>query len=246
MKYMGSKAKLAKLILPIILKNHKPQNYYVEPFCGGCNCIDKVPFPLRIANDSNKYLISLFNGLLQGLQPPTQLTLESYTAARLEYKAGTNIAFSDFEIAYLGFLCSFRGKFFAGFNGDAKYERRYIAENINNITKQLQYLKGIEFNCCAYDAFNYPPNSTIYCDPPYQDTTKYKTTFDNSQFWEFVRNTSQHHTIYVSEYNAPDDFTCVFQHNTISTMSCTTSAKPAIEKLFTYNNATTKPLTLFT
>ena len=59
---MGSKRRIAKHILPIILKDRKPDQYYVEPFCGGCNLIDKVT-GLRIASDKNKYLIALFKEL---------------------------------------------------------------------------------------------------------------------------------------------------------------------------------------
>ena len=43
MKYMGSKARHAKELLPIILKDHTPDMWYVEPFVGGANMIDKVP-----------------------------------------------------------------------------------------------------------------------------------------------------------------------------------------------------------
>lgn len=42
MKYMGSKARHAKELLPIILKDHTPDMWYVEPFVGGANMIDKV------------------------------------------------------------------------------------------------------------------------------------------------------------------------------------------------------------
>lgn len=42
MKYMGSKWRIAKHILPIILEGRNDGQYYVEPFCGGCNMIDKV------------------------------------------------------------------------------------------------------------------------------------------------------------------------------------------------------------
>ena len=42
MKYMGSKARHAKELLPIILKDRKEGQWYVEPFVGGCNMIDKV------------------------------------------------------------------------------------------------------------------------------------------------------------------------------------------------------------
>lgn len=38
---------------------------YVEPFCGGCNTIDKVK-GLRIGNDKNKFLISMWKCLCNG------------------------------------------------------------------------------------------------------------------------------------------------------------------------------------
>ena len=42
MKYMGSKTRFAKHLLPIILKDRIKGQYYVEPFAGGMNMIDKV------------------------------------------------------------------------------------------------------------------------------------------------------------------------------------------------------------
>jgi DNA adenine methylase len=41
MKYMGSKNRIAKYILPIMLKE-RGQRIWVEPFVGGANMIDKV------------------------------------------------------------------------------------------------------------------------------------------------------------------------------------------------------------
>ena len=35
MQYMGSKTKISKEILPIILKDRKENQYYIEPFVGG-------------------------------------------------------------------------------------------------------------------------------------------------------------------------------------------------------------------
>ena len=57
MKYMGSKARIAKYILPIILKDRKPDQWYIEPFVGGANMIDKVEGS-RIGADINELLIS--------------------------------------------------------------------------------------------------------------------------------------------------------------------------------------------
>ena len=55
MKYVGSKNRLSKDILPLILKNRKPGQWYVEPFVGGANLIDKVDGN-RINNISINFL----------------------------------------------------------------------------------------------------------------------------------------------------------------------------------------------
>jgi DNA adenine methylase len=42
MKYMESKNRIAKYILPIMLAERDPEQWWVEPFVGGANMIDKV------------------------------------------------------------------------------------------------------------------------------------------------------------------------------------------------------------
>lgn len=56
MKYMGSKNRFAKELLPIILKDRINGQHYIEPFAGGMNLIDKVDGK-RIANEIKEYLI---------------------------------------------------------------------------------------------------------------------------------------------------------------------------------------------
>lgn len=50
---MGSKAKIAKFIVPIIQQkiDESGKKIYIEPFAGGCNVIDKVKAERRIASD---------------------------------------------------------------------------------------------------------------------------------------------------------------------------------------------------
>ena len=55
---MGSKARFAKDLLPIILKDRKSNQSYLEPFAGGMNMIDKVD-GIRIANDQHQELMAL-------------------------------------------------------------------------------------------------------------------------------------------------------------------------------------------
>lgn len=84
MKYMGSKAKVARYIVPIIQKQIERSGYetYLEPFCGGCNVIDKIEAPQRIASDCNKYLIALMQHIQAGGELPGYIEREEYAKVR--------------------------------------------------------------------------------------------------------------------------------------------------------------------
>ena len=65
---MGSKNRIANEIIPIMIKNRKESQWFVEPFVGGSNVIDKVGGN-RLASDNNKYLIELYHKLQNGYKP---------------------------------------------------------------------------------------------------------------------------------------------------------------------------------
>lgn len=62
MKYVGSKARISRHILPIIQGaiDRNGIETYVEPFVGGGNLIDKVHCHNRIGYDNNEYLIGFW------------------------------------------------------------------------------------------------------------------------------------------------------------------------------------------
>ena len=61
-KYVGSKNRISKYIVPIIQKCIDENNVktYYEPFVGGANMIDKIKCENRIGNDIHKELISMW------------------------------------------------------------------------------------------------------------------------------------------------------------------------------------------
>lgn len=237
MKYMGNKNRIAKEILPIILKDRKQNQYYIEPFCGGLGTFDKV-LGLRIANDKNKYLIAMWKGLQENMPRPHQITKELYSRARIEFNNRTNIEFDDFMIGWIGFMGSFNGRFFDGGYSGKTRTRDYINEQICNTEKQIPLLKGAEFYSYDYSELIYPNNSIIYCDIPYKNTKQYLISkdFDYQKFWQWCRDMAiKGHTIFISEYSAPNDFKCVWAKEITNSMHPTNTFKP-IERLFCVAN----------
>lgn len=90
-----------------------------------------------------------------------------------------------------------------------------------------------------YNKLCIPPQSIVYCDPPYFGTTDYKDKFDHSIFWDWVRALANDgHKVYVSEYQAPNDFKCIWSKEIKSSLSAngkTGGSKRSVERLFVYN-----------
>jgi DNA adenine methylase len=231
MKYMGSKNRFAKELLPIILKDRTKGQYYVEPFAGGMNLIDKVEGN-RIANDIHTDLIEMWKALVSGWIPPLYVSEEDYKNAK-----SNKVKIDKALRGYIGFN-SYGGKWFAGYRRDKQGKRDYWQEHYNNIMKQVPKLKGVKFENTSFTDLDIPESSIIYCDPPYEGTTKYNSKFDHILFWDWVRTKSkQGNKVYVSEYNAPSDFVCVWQKDAKSTFSANGvvgGTKKSTERLFIY------------
>lgn len=239
MIYMGSKRRIAEQILTIILEGRQDGQYYVEPFCGGCNMIDKVPGN-RIANDSNPYLIAMWKALSWGWDPPKIIEREYYCDVRKCYNQGTDV-YPMHYIGWVGFVGSFNCKFFGGYAGHSVMDARgrvrdRIGEAARNILAQAPLLDGVQFTNRSYADMIIPPNSIIYCDPPYAGVTKYAYSIDHEDFFEWCRKkVSEGHDVFVSEYNAPDDFVCVWEQKL---RMCVNPGigKQAVEKLFIHKS----------
>lgn len=235
MKYMGSKNRIAKEILPIILKDRKEDQWYVEPFVGGANMIDKVTGK-RLGTDINEYLIKALILIRDNPYSIPDLITED------DYQNIKSLKKVDGLTGFVGFAMSFGGKWFGGYRrdvagskGDIENMKTQTRRSKENAVEQSKYLQGVVFNNVSYLNLEIPPKSIIYCDPPYYGTTKYKDGFDHVVFWDWCRKKyKEGHIIYISEYNAPDDFVCVWQKEVATTIS-KQSGKIDTEKLFTLN-----------
>lgn len=231
MLYMGSKARLAKYLLPHILAKRGPGQWYVEPFAGGCNLLDKVPGP-RIASDNHPYLIAMWRALVdQQWQPPQSVTEQEYdfVKAHIDWIA-------PYLAGYIGFS-AYGGKWLDTYRRDKEGKRDYWAERYRHFQKQLPLLRGVVFIESDYQQLEVPANSLIYCDPPYAGTAGYGLEFDHSVFWQWVRDRSaEGHTVFISEYTAPDDFQCVWEKTLGVNLTTRTGQQTKTERLFTFGS----------
>lgn len=224
MKYMGSKAKHKKEIIDILMRHRTEDQLYIEPFVGGANIIDSIP-GMRLGSDVDEDLIRMWSAVSQGWTPPVRFTEQQYR----EIKSSVSTPVRG----YAAFALSYGGKKFGGWRRDTAGVRDYVEEAYRNALVQFPKLRGVLFIRSSYDDLHIPEGSLIYCDPPYEGTTGYSSRFDSFKFWEWVRKTSIHSTVYVSEYAAPSDFTSVWSKNVNRSLTANTGALSATEHLFT-------------
>lgn len=250
MKYMGSKSRIAKYIVPIIQKYIDDNNVekYIEPFVGGANVIDKIKCKEKYGSDKNKYLIALLKRVQNNGSLYDEVPKPLYDKARECFNHGDTSDFEDWEIGNIGFIASFNGRWFDGGYAKTGYEktksglrlRNYYHEAKNNILAQAPNLKNIKFSVQDYKKaidLSSDFGFVIYCDPPYKDTKQYKnaTKFDYEDFWQTMREWSKNNIVIISEQTAPDDFICIWEQEVNRSIKAK-DKRTATEKLFIYNN----------
>jgi DNA adenine methylase len=194
---------------------------------GGCWVTSLIdPDRNRFGSDLHPDLIEMWNSLQSGWIPPDIVSREEYHLLKNSKEISALKGF-------VGFGCSFSGKWFGGYAGN-NTGRNYACNAKNSLMKKLPGLKNVEFRVSDYTGIEVCPKSLIYCDPPYKGTTGYSLGgFDHEEFWQWVRYQSKENTVLVSEYEAPEDFTCVWSKITKTDMRVGDGVKEMrIEKLY--------------
>ncbi len=238
MKYLGSKNRIAKHILPIMLKeaNERGITTWVEPFVGGANMIDKVPSNCqRIRIDYNAHTIEALIAIRDLVDElPYSLTEEEYKSLKGSEPEPIK--------SWLRFVASFGGKFENGYAREkGSDETTFIGYGKRSAQKQSPNLQGVELICGSYDDYSDFENCLLFLDPPYFQTTSYKTgAFDHPKFWDWCRKMSEKNSVFISEYQAPDDFECVWQGEVKTNFASQRSeaTHKAVEKLFKLKHET--------
>ena len=241
MVYMGSKAKYAKYIIPILQKCIDENNItlYIEPFVGGANIIDKIKCENRYGYDRSDTLIALLQTAADNFDNVMKDgSRELWDKGKAYVKDGKKP--EDMSLAEIGAMEFFASYCNGGFpRGYAKNTstRNYYSEAYRNMEKQAPNLKGINFLCQNYwdlSAEN-TKGAVIYCDPPYQGTKFYgyanQPKMDYQHFWNWVRDISKNNFVFVSEQTAPEDFKAIWTQEVKRTTNKENNFK-AVEHLF--------------
>lgn len=167
----------------------------------------------RIGADINKYMVALHIALANGWQPPRTMTEAEYKHIKFN-----NDQYPPELVAFAATGLTFGSVWFFD-GGFARSEPDRCRQSADSCLRDVPGLKGAKFIHSSYDELEIPPQSLIYCDPPYLQTAGYggsaqvieigdsgaKNIWRAYKFWQWAdRMVEAGHTVFVSEYTGPD------------------------------------------
>ena len=215
MRYIGGKTKIGKEIAKV-LKSYLSDKIttYIEPFCGMLGVMKHMTNSGDIdyvASDISEDIILLWNSVKDNSFQYTEINRELYYDLKKSEPSALR--------AFAGYGCSYGGAFFntfEEFRGDNN--RRNDITAYNSLYKiDIQDIKFIHSD---YKHLKVNENCLVYCDPPYKKTAQEfggNSSFNSEEFWDTMRLwRSQGITVIISEYEAPDDFKCIWERKRYS------------------------------
>lgn len=205
--YQGGKSRIYKKLINFMQAERGKDMTWVEPFMGSGKVLFNVKGP-RIGNDVNHELIALFKAVQNGYEPPSEVSEDEYNHMKHHQDL-----YPDHLKGFVSLACSFGGKrwngYAKGLNGLSTLT--YAELGKKNIMKNKHKMKDVSLYSGDYKKLIIPPNCLIYCDPPYINTTGYGFEFHHDEFYDWCRlKVDEGHLVFVSEYEAPEDFECVW------------------------------------
>ncbi len=234
MQYMGGKARIAKKLTEVMLSMTTERQTYLEPFMGGAWVLAQMAphFAAPAAGDVMPDVAMMWSAVQQGWVPPTEMSRERWYQLKDESPSP--------ERAFAGFGCSFGGKWFAGFaRPDPRQHEStggYAGAAARGIEKKRAAIQPVFIDHTDYRNWRPGPGTVVYCDPPYAGTTAYGGVgeFHPDEFWNVMRWWNYWGaTVFVSEYQAPPDWRCVWQQDQRTSLKATDNQGTVTEKLFT-------------
>lgn len=200
MRYLGGKSKLGKRIAASIAERRGDLLYW-EPFCGSLAVSVHVPGP-GVLSDLCAPLMSLYRAVADGWDPPSDVSEETWSAAK-------TMPDSDPLKAFCGFGASFGAKWFGGYGAYAKSAgRNFVAEARRALLRDVPRVltSGHIFGEGSF--FDVVPRGGffLYLDPPYAGSTPYGAVppFDSAAFYRRAQEwRAAGSCVLISEYTCP-------------------------------------------
>lgn len=227
MQYLGGKFRLGKKLAAAIAANTDLRGAVYEPFVGGGSMTPHLAqyFETVHIGDVHPDLMLMWKAVYSGWEPPTEVSEERYR----ELKTSEPSA----ERGFVGFSCSFAGKWFGGYarGSDGNYAlagRNSILKKVRGVGDKIGEIKRQPY-------YDWQPESgdVVYCDPPYLGTQGYSGTskFDHDKFYSVVETwAAEGVQVFVSEYSAPGHWEEVFSKD--HTVFVVNDGNTKTEKLF--------------
>jgi len=199
--YVGSKAAIAGHI-GATLRRYQHNRRFWEPFCGGLNVTLELSLNGEgVASDIHLPLISLYRAILDGWNPPTNITGKNYHDFM-------RLPDNDPRKGFVGFFDSFGGMWGRTHARRNPSNLRATARKIASVLRTLE-VRGTSIEHRSF--FDVPPHRDddliIYADPPYSDCDRRiygLGAFDTPAFWNRCREwAGMGVPVFVSEYEAP-------------------------------------------
>lgn len=213
---------------------------FIEPFMGGGSVMVEAArsgaFHTQHASDADPLVVSYWQAIASGWAPPTVVSESDYRDLR---RGGCATPLT----AHAAYNCSFGGKRWGGyaraFKSDGVTPRNFADETSRRDAAVASIISHVKFATQDYTSAleAVTPSSALYCDPPYQGTTGYKTgAFDHEKFWRLMMECANRGAlVYVSEYATPEHVpaTLIWSKSQPKSVSGGTGVRVrAIDKLF--------------
>jgi DNA adenine methylase len=224
MQYVGGKSRIASHLCTHMWLDGKT---VWEPFCGSLamSCAMSRAGAAVFASDASTPLLSLYEAVREGWDPPDEVGEELYKACK-------SIPDTCPLKAFAGFGCSFGAKWFGGY---ARSQGGNFAGRAKRALLRDCHVPRAVFRSSFFDILpgTWPELDLLYLDPPYAGTLGYASAgkFDSAAFWARAYDWSLLLPVYVSEYSAPPGWLCVYEREQRTTVARGAS-KPATERLF--------------
>lgn len=207
MRYAGGKNKFATKLANVIGSG----DLLIEPFIGGGAMTAALApsFDVVHAYDIHPDLVLMWRALLDGWIPPDNVTKEEFLSLRYAHSSALR--------GFVGFACSFGGVWFSGYSIDLRSGRQnYALEAKKLLMKKIKRMRNVIVDMEDYRNLVVPPGAVVYADPPYYKAVNYRNPlqpegFNNTEFWQVATKWSEKATVFVSEFDAPDDWLLVWE-----------------------------------